>query len=214
MRPLLLAFAFLVHAASAQSDTDAPAAHAIPFATADHTIELALGGEGGASGLRVEVVEAPAWVAFEAPSVRAVALGAGEPVARLRFGLTREAPVGQPGTVRLVAVDAAGAVLGTHEVRIEAAAPETFAVALPRPNPVAVTARVPYELPAEARVEASVYDLLGRRVLQLVDETQAAGGHELAIDARALAAGVYVVRLAAELGAGAQAELRRITVVR
>ena len=60
------------------------------------------------------------------------------------------------------------------------------------------------------RVEASVFDALGRRVAVLHDGPLAAGDHAFALDASALSAGVYVVRAVAE----AQVVTARLVVVR
>jgi hypothetical protein len=46
-------------------------------------------------------------------------------------------------------------------------------------------------------VEVAVYDVLGRRVATVASERFPAGTHEEALDASALPAGVYVVRVTA-----------------
>ena len=216
MRLLALLPLLAALSASAQPAPGSPAetAHAIPFAATDNVVEIALADEGARASLSVEVIDTPSWVVFATQSARAVAPDGGEPTGQLRFDVTPEAPVGEPGTIRVAAVDAKGRVLATREIRVRVDAPTAFEVARPRPNPVLAEARIPYVLPVEARVEASVYDLLGRRVLQLADETQAAGAHTLGVDARRLAAGVYVVRVTAQLGAETLSELRKITVAR
>jgi hypothetical protein len=60
-----------------------------------------------------------------------------------------------------------------------------------------------------------LYDLLGREVARLVDDESAAGRHEVTFPTSALAAGLYVVRLAARDAAGRPAvRTRQLTVVR
>jgi hypothetical protein len=94
------------------------------------------------------------------------------------------------------------------------AAPElTFSV--PRPNPARDLSRFECALPEAAQVRVEVFDLAGRRVRLLVDESCAAGRQELVFDLRddrglRLAAGVYLVR--AQLGSVALR--RRLVVVR
>ncbi len=78
------------------------------------------------------------------------------------------------------------------------------------PNPVAHRARVTVGLAQAGPVRASVFDLLGREVAVLADAPLAAGEHALDLDAAALPAGVYLVRVATARGARAL----RVTVAR
>ena len=88
--------------------------------------------------------------------------------------------------------------------------PAAFALAPPAPNPAAGTAALRYELPQATHVTVEVLDLLGRRVATVVDGPAVAGRHEARLDAAALAAGVYVVRMRA----GDFVQTRRLTVAR
>lgn len=63
------------------------------------------------------------------------------------------------------------------------------------PNPFNPVTTISYKLPEDARVELAVYDLMGRRVITLVDEQQRAGIHEAAWDASGMASGTYMYRL-------------------
>lgn len=69
------------------------------------------------------------------------------------------------------------------------------------PNPVDAGSRVRYDLSRRGPVRLSVYDLTGRRVQTLADETREAGSYELDWAAAGLAAGLYVVEVQAEEGA-------------
>ena len=84
----------------------------------------------------------------------------------------------------------------------------TFDVAV-YPNPVRDRATVAVELVAATDVTVEVYDALGRRVSESV-AALGAGFQSVPLDARALPAGVYVVRVRA----GAEMATSRITVVR
>ena len=53
-------------------------------------------------------------------------------------------------------------------------------------------------LVSEARVEISVYDVLGRRVAVLTDGPKPAGQHEVRWSTGGLATGVYFVRMRAK----------------
>jgi hypothetical protein len=81
-----------------------------------------------------------------------------------------------------------------------------------RPNPVSASASVPFALGAEARVEAVLYDVLGRQVAVLASGPYGAGRHAFTLDGAALPAGVYVVHVVARGASGTSAAVRRITL--
>ena len=85
-----------------------------------------------------------------------------------------------------------------------------LALSAATPNPTRGTARLTAHLATPSGVDVGLYDALGRRVATLAQGTQPAGDLVLDVDASALPAGVYVVRLRAD---GAQATAR-LSVVR
>ncbi|MEO0558776.1 MAG: T9SS type A sorting domain-containing protein, partial [Bacteroidota bacterium] len=94
----------------------------------------------------------------------------------------------------------------------EEASPQAGALRLgtPYPNPTTRSLTVPYTLVRPSAVELAVYDVLGRRVVELVSTRQPEGSHTTTLDASALAPGVYVIRLRA----GDETRTTRVTVVR
>jgi hypothetical protein len=83
------------------------------------------------------------------------------------------------------------------------------------PNPSGSMSRVPFELGAEAVVEAVLYDGLGRRVAVLVSGHFGAGRHEVSLGSSDLPAGVYVVYVTARSGDGREhVAVRRFTIAR
>jgi hypothetical protein len=60
------------------------------------------------------------------------------------------------------------------------------------PNPFAASTRLSFMLPKSGNVQIDLYDALGRRVTQLVDEWLASGSHTLELRGDELAPGVYV----------------------
>jgi len=127
------------------------------------------------------------------------------------------APYATDGLVIATATDAAGntSEFGAPNVSVGAerdpSLPEAFALDPPWPNPVRQRATVRVALPEPSALTVEVFDLLGRRVHQLVDADHPAGWHELALAADGLASGVYLVRMTAGEDFTA---VRRITVVR
>ena len=86
-----------------------------------------------------------------------------------------------------------------------------FRVAGALPNPLGASGVVRFSLGTPADVTVSVFNVLGQRVAVLAQrQSLAAGTHDLPLDASALAAGTYLVRVEA----GAQVGTRTITVVR
>ena len=92
----------------------------------------------------------------------------------------------------------------------DTALPEAARLAPPAPNPFADQTRLRFELPHAQPVRLTVYDVLGRQVVRLVDGEREAGRHTVRFDGRGLASGVYVVRLAL----GDRTITRQMTLVR
>lgn len=81
-----------------------------------------------------------------------------------------------------------------------AALPTTFAWIPASPNPFASRTMLGFALPRAAHVQVAAFDLRGRRVRALVDESLAAGWHRLAWDGvddggAPLPSGIYFVKL-------------------
>lgn len=77
-------------------------------------------------------------------------------------------------------------------------APAPLALGAAFPNPAAGTATVPFTLDAAGPVRLEAFDVLGRRVALVLDATLPPGAHRATLDAAALPAGVYVLRLTAD----------------
>ncbi len=72
------------------------------------------------------------------------------------------------------------------------------------PNPFNSSTTIRYDIPRDAFVTLSVYDMRGRKIAALVSSEQPAGSHEARFDDRALASGVYFCRLSAGESHGAK----------
>lgn len=81
--------------------------------------------------------------------------------------------------------------------------PQQFDLAQNYPNPFNASTTIDFTLSSESQVELEVYDLVGRKVAQLVTGVQPAGYHQITWDGvesngRAVASGIYFYRLTAE----------------
>jgi len=75
--------------------------------------------------------------------------------------------------------------------------PTSFALEQNYPNPFNPTTNIKYSIPSMSKVSLKVFDILGRQVESLVNETQAPGQYTVTLDAQSLATGVYFYRFTA-----------------
>ena len=66
------------------------------------------------------------------------------------------------------------------------------------PNPFNPTTTIKYDLPNTSEVSLIIYDILGRKIKELVNTKQQAGRYEVQFNASNLASGVYIYQLIAE----------------
>jgi hypothetical protein len=66
------------------------------------------------------------------------------------------------------------------------------------PNPFNPTTTIKYDLPNTSDVSLIIYDILGRKIKELVNAKQQAGRYEIQFNASNLASGVYIYQLIAE----------------
>jgi len=63
------------------------------------------------------------------------------------------------------------------------------------PNPFNPVTKIRFDLPEDADVQLSVYDVLGREVAELVNSRMVSGFHEVIWDANDVSSGIYLCRL-------------------
>ena len=63
------------------------------------------------------------------------------------------------------------------------------------PNPFNPTTKIEYSLPVESHVKLEIFDVLGRKILVLVNKDQKAGKHSAIFNGVNLASGIYFYRL-------------------
>lgn len=81
---------------------------------------------------------------------------------------------------------------------IEISLPKKYNLSQNYPNPFNPVTKINYELPQDSRVNLTVYDILGREVVSLVNQEQKAGYYTVTADSKNLASGTYFYRLIAK----------------
>jgi hypothetical protein len=94
-----------------------------------------------------------------------------------------------------------------------------FALLPNYPNPFNPSTTIRYTLPVPAHVTLKIFDVLGREIATVADESQKAGAHTVTFDTQMyqpeLASGVYLYRLTAQAHGGALfSSMRKMVLVR
>lgn len=83
------------------------------------------------------------------------------------------------------------------------------------PNPFNPSTTISYSLPVAAEVTLTVFDVLGRKVAELVNRRVEAGSHSVQFDGSGLASGVYLYRLDARGSDGrSSTQSRRLVLLK
>lgn len=78
------------------------------------------------------------------------------------------------------------------------------------PNPFNPATTITFTAPEPGEVSIGVYDVLGRRIADVANETYSPGVHNIAFDASALPSGIFLIRM----NAGDQVFTRKMTLVK
>jgi len=92
----------------------------------------------------------------------------------------------------------------------DAAIPGGFHLEQNYPNPFNPSTTIAYDLPTSSDVTLTVFDMLGREVQSLVNETQAAGSYKVEFAPTGLASGLYLYRITA----GRFVQTRKLVLLR
>gem|GEM_PF-6760439 len=92
----------------------------------------------------------------------------------------------------------------------EVQTPSTFELQQSYPNPVADRVTIPFDMPKTAQVDIQVFDVLGRRVLNVTEKPFGAGHQEVALDVSNLPNGEYFY----QVRMGKEKQTRIMTVIR
>ena len=111
---------------------------------------------------------------------------------------------------RLKQNDTNGAFEYSSTIKVEVTAPSEFSLLQNYPNPFNPSTQIVFRLKEDVQVNLTVFDLLGREVATVVNETMKAGSHKVSFDASDLGAGIYFY----SLQAGSFHEMKKMTLIK
>jgi hypothetical protein len=99
---------------------------------------------------------------------------------------------------------------GTTDVKENAEIPTEFSLAQNYPNPFNPSTIIKFALPTDMLVKLDIYNTLGEKVTQLVNESLSAGSHEVIFNAANLPSGIYFYRIQA----GSNVAIRKMILMK
>lgn len=99
---------------------------------------------------------------------------------------------------RIVQIDYDGTRTEFESITFTFEAPSSIRMMANYPNPFNPTTVIPFTISDHTNVQIAVYDMLGRRVQILLNESMQPGRYEARFDARQLSSGMYMVRMVAD----------------
>ncbi len=104
--------------------------------------------------------------------------------------------------------------LGSEAMAVQTL-PESFDLAGNFPNPFNPSTTIVFDLPEQAEIRVSVYDMLGREVMALDAVNLAAGNaRQVQMDASSLASGTYLYQVQAIMASGTEISTGRMTLLK
>ncbi len=196
----------------------------IPYNSKGNVIALTVENSAdiAAKNVTVRIENTPKWIQFDSTTiVLSDILAKKTKDAEFTFSIERGAPVGkeQKLNFRITSIDKPVLQKGaskarvssnnpiiqewTKEISITVEAPKEFYLYDNYPNPFNPSTKITFEIPKQSEVRVVIYDILGRIVKQVADETKEAGYFEYTWDGRndhgaTVSSGLYFCRVSAE----------------
>jgi len=99
---------------------------------------------------------------------------------------------------RLKQTDYNGGYEYSEVIEVEVNAPAEYTLAQNYPNPFNPSTRISYSIPADAFVHLSVFNSIGQKIADLVNQEVKAGNHDVIFNAASLSSGIYYYKIDAD----------------
>lgn len=194
---------------------------AFDFPTEDVSFEGVSAAEEGVITHSTNGTVRVAW--FDNAGDRPISLNRGDELVTLKFKAADNVEKGATFGIKSVKGEFAGSeaqALTNVGLQVPQAAfgpklPDAFSLKGNYPNPFTAQTQVAFDLPEDAQVSVQVYDILGRQVMSLPQQSMAAGTSQtLSVNGSQLGSGVYLYRVVVEMGSQTIEETGRMTVVK
>ncbi|MGE5682137.1 MAG: T9SS type A sorting domain-containing protein [Bacillota bacterium] len=98
----------------------------------------------------------------------------------------------------------------SDEIEVALESPGTFALEQNYPNPFNSETKISYSIPIDAKVNITVFNVMGQIIAELVDEFKSAGSYSVNFDASNISSGTYLYKITA----GNYVQTKKMVVLR
>lgn len=169
----------------------------IPFNSKGNVLELSVNNatKSDFNDVIVEVESAPDWIKFSSKKIEITKVPQSkEMIAKFLFDADRTTNTDQASDMKFKITTSEGREF-VKTINIKSSVPDKFELNQNYPNPFNPTTKITFTLPKDSKVNLSVYNILGERVVELVNEEKKPGYYEYDFDGSRLASGMYIYRL-------------------
>ncbi len=121
--------------------------------------------------------------------------GAGNSNSPKSYTFTDVVSIAGKYSYRLKQIDVDGSFKYSDVVEVTVATPSKFELLQNYPNPFNPTTEISFDLPKESNVKLSVFNVLGQKVADLLNEKLSAGTHSVKFDGSNLTSGIYFYKM-------------------
>jgi hypothetical protein len=93
-----------------------------------------------------------------------------------------------------------GMTAGTENLVINNQLPRDYGISQNYPNPFNPSTKIDYQLPFTSLVSITIYDITGKEIITLINETKNAGYYTAELNSNGIASGVYFYTITAKNG--------------
>jgi len=169
----------------------------IPFNSKGNVIGLSVNNttKSDFNNVLVEVESTPDWIKFSSKKIELTKVPQSkEMIAKFLFDAETTMNTGQSSDIKFKITTNEGREF-FKTINIKSSLPDKFELNQNYPNPFNPTTKITFTLPKDSKVNLSVYNILGERVVELVNGEKKSGYYEYDFDGRRLASGMYIYRL-------------------